>query len=88
MSIKPGAPIWNPSTNPYLKDLHIVRNGDEDGYNMVLHITLESSVEVFAISLPHLLPNRTGPTWSYLVNNDGWTLIDAGPYGALPSLEA
>ena len=88
LSIKPGSPLWNPSTNPFLKDLHIVRNGDEDGYNMVLHITLESSVEVFAISLPHLLPNRTGPTWSYLVNNDGWTLIDAGPYGALPSLEA
>ena len=85
--MQPNSHFWNPSNNPYLKDVEIIKAGDENGYNMVVHIVLTNDIEIFSVALPHTFPNRTGPTWSYLINNNGWTLIDAGPYGSLPSLE-
>jgi len=78
---------WNGSTNPYLEGMEVVKEGDQSGYGMVLRFTLRGGREVSVIALPHQFPTRTGPTWAYLVDCEGWTLVDAGPQGALNALE-
>jgi glyoxylase-like metal-dependent hydrolase (beta-lactamase superfamily II) len=78
---------WNGSTNPHLEGMEVVREGDKSGYGMVIRFTLLGGREVSAIALPHQFPTRTGPTWAYLVDCEGLTLVDAGPRGALNALE-
>ena len=87
MSIETVSTPWNGSTNPYLEGMEVVREGDKSGYGMVVRFTLRGGREVSVISLPHRFPTRTGPTWAYLVDCEGWTLVDAGPRGALNALE-
>ena len=78
---------WNRSANPYLKDIQVLREGEKSGYGIVARFILSSGRQVAVISLPHRYPSRTGPTWAYLTDCDGWTLIDAGSYGALDTLK-
>ena len=78
---------WSRSSNPHLEGVEVITEGDTSGYGMVLRFHLLGGREVGAVSLPHQLPTRTGPTWAYLVECSGWTLIDAGPQGAMPALE-
>jgi glyoxylase-like metal-dependent hydrolase (beta-lactamase superfamily II) len=73
--------------NPYLEGMEVIKEGDKSGYGMVVRFTLQGGREVGAISLPHQFPTRTGPTWAYLVDCQGWTLVDAGPMGAMSVLE-
>ena len=70
---------WNRSANPYLEDVRILKEGEKSGYGIVAGFTLQSGRQVFVISLPHHYRSRTGPTWAYLTDCQGWTLIDAGP---------
>ncbi len=78
---------WNRSANPHLEDIQVLREGEKSGYGIVARFTLQSGRQVAVISLPHRYPSRTGPTWAYLTDCDGWTLIDAGSYGALDTLK-
>ncbi|MDE2860513.1 MAG: MBL fold metallo-hydrolase [Chloroflexota bacterium] len=78
---------WNRTSNPHLGGVEVITEGDTSGYGMALRFYLPGGREVGAVSLPHQMPNRTGPTWAYLVEAHGWTLIDAGPLGAMPALE-
>ena len=87
MPIETVSTPWNGSTNPYLEGIEVVREGDKSGYGMVVRFTLRGNREVSVIALPHQFPTRTGPTWAYLVDCEGWTLVDAGPSGALSALE-
>ena len=77
---------WNRNANPYLAKVDLIRSGDQNGYGMVARLAFHGDLDVFAIALPHQFPTRTGPTWVYLLDCEGWTLIDAGPKGALPVL--
>ena len=78
---------WNRSANPYLEDIRVLKEGEKSGYGIVARFTLQSGRQVFVISLPHDYRSRTGPTWAYLTNSQGWTLIDAGSHGALDTLK-
>lgn len=79
--------LWNASMNPHIRGLEVIREGDKDGLGTVARFTLDSGREIGVVALPHHFPSRTGPTWVYLVECQGWTLIDAGSRGALPALE-
>ena len=87
MAIETVSTSWSRSTNPYLEGMEVLREGDKSGYGMVVNYTIRGGREISAISLPHRFPTRTGPTWAYLVDCQGWTLVDAGPQGALNALE-
>jgi glyoxylase-like metal-dependent hydrolase (beta-lactamase superfamily II) len=87
LAIETITPVWNRTTNPYIEGMEIVREGDKTGLGMVLRFTLKGGREVGVISLPQHAHSRTGPTWAYLVDIQGWTLIDAGSRGALEALE-
>ena len=78
---------WNRSANPYLEDIQVLKEGEKSGYGIVARFALQSGRQVFVISLPHDYRSRTGPTWAYLTNSQGWTLIDAGSHGALDTLK-
>ena len=78
---------WRQSINPNITDIETVRSGDVDGYGGIFNIYLKTGRLISAIALPHHYPSRTGPTWAYLTDNDGLTLIDAGSQGAQRSLE-
>ena len=78
---------WNRSANPYLEDIQVLKEGEKSGYGIVARFTLQSGRQVFVISLPHHYRSRTGPTWAYLMDCQGWTLIDAGSHGALDTLK-
>ena len=77
---------WNRSANPYLEDIQVLKEGEKSGYGIVARFSLQSGRQVFVISLPHHYRSRTGPTWAYLTDCQGWTLIDAGSHGALDTL--
>lgn len=87
MNIEAISTAWNRSTNPYIDDIEVIKAGDKDGLGMVVRCTISGSLEVNVISLPQHSHSRTGPTWAYLTNVEGWTLIDAGARGALGDLE-
>ena len=78
---------WNRSANPYLEDIQVLKEGEKSGYGIVARFALQSGRQIFVISLPHDYRSRTGPTWAYLMDCQGWTLIDAGSHGALDTLK-
>ena len=63
-----------------------VRTGDSDGNRMVVRLETEQGRTIHAIGVPQDNNSRTGPTWAYLFENDGLTLIDAGATGSYKHL--
>jgi glyoxylase-like metal-dependent hydrolase (beta-lactamase superfamily II) len=53
---------------------------------MVLRIETHGGTSVHAIAVPQDRPSRTGPTWAYLFESDGVTLLDPGAHGAYDEL--
>lgn len=72
------------STN--FKGVEAVRPGNPDGNGMVLHLTTQADFEIHAIAVPPDGNSHTGPTWSYLFQDDALTLIDPGPTGSFSTL--
>ena len=72
-------------TNQF-KDVVTIREGDADGNRMVVRLTTEQGRQIHAIGVPQDNDSRTGPTWAYLFENDGMTLIDAGATGSYQHL--
>jgi glyoxylase-like metal-dependent hydrolase (beta-lactamase superfamily II) len=68
------------------KDVVVLRPGDAEGNGMVVRLTTSQGKDIHAIAVPQDWPSRTGPTWAYLFENEGLTLIDAGAVGSFPSL--
>ena len=66
----------------------VVRQGDANGNRMVLRLTTQRGVVIYAMAVPQDWPARTGPTWTYLFQNDGITLIDAGASGSYGELQS
>lgn len=69
------------------KDVVELRRGDSEGNRMVLKMTTDGGTVIHAIAVPQDWPSRTGPTWTYLFENEGLTLIDAGASGSYAALE-
>ena len=68
------------------KNVVTVREGDADGNRMVVRMETEKGRRIHAIGVPQDNNSRTGPTWAYLFENDGMTLIDAGATGSYQHL--
>ena len=70
-----------------LAAVDILRQGDPQGNRMVLRLATQSGHPIFAIGVPQDWPSRTGPTWCYVFENEGITLIDPGAHGSYSELE-
>ena len=68
------------------REAAVVRQGDAQGNRMVLRLTTHEGLVVHAIAVAQDPPSRTGPTWTYLVENEGLTLIDVGSSGSFCNL--
>lgn len=68
------------------KDVVTVRRGDTDGNRMVVLLETDGGRRIYAIGVPQDNNSRTGPTWAYLFENHGMTLIDAGATGSYQHL--
>lgn len=68
------------------RDVVTVREGDADGNRMVARLDTAQGRRIHAIGVPQDNNSRTGPTWAYLFENDGMTLIDAGATGSYQHL--
>ena len=64
----------------------VLRQGDSSGNRMVLQITPDPGITIYAISVPRDGISYTGPTWAYLFENEGLTLIDTGVAGSFGEL--
>ena len=71
--------------NPF-REFEIVREGDPSGNRMIVRLVTPGGKTVHAIAVPQDSSTRTGPTWAYLFENEGLTLIDAGAVGSYPAL--
>ena len=67
-------------------EVTVVRHGDSQGNRMVLRLTTHEGVVVHGIAVAQDPPSRTGPTWTYLFENEGLTLIDVGSAGSFSNL--
>ena len=65
----------------------ILREGDTQGNRMALRLKTQSGRDIYALGVPQDWPSRTGPTWCYVFDNDGITLIDPGAHGSFSELE-
>lgn len=68
------------------KDVTVLRQGDPQGNRMIVRITTHSGLVIHTIAVPQNWPSGTGPTWAYLFENEGLTLIDAGAVGSYSML--
>lgn len=68
------------------KEVVVLRHGDARGNGMVVRLTTSRGAEIHAIAVPQDWPSPTGPTWTYLFENEGLTLIDAGAAGSYHAL--
>ena len=71
---------------PSFKNIDVLRRGDPQGNHMVVRLTTEQGRTVHALGVPQDWPSRTGPTWIYLVEAEGLTLVDAGALGSFDDL--
>ncbi len=64
-----------------------LRAGDPQGNRMVLRIVTRNGHVIHAIGVPQDWPSRTGPTWCYVFEDNGATLIDPGAQGSFSEVE-
>ena len=69
-----------------LAEVVTVRRGDFDGNRMVARLSTHRGADIHAIAVPQDWPSRTGPTWVYLLDQAGLTLIDSGAFGSFAEL--
>lgn len=84
----------NPTAHPFspaLTTLHgspnsptveTLREGDGQGNGALLRLRFPHGMVVHAAAIPQDWPSPTGPTWVYVLERDGLTLIDAGALGS------
>ncbi len=72
--------------SPAFKDVVVLRNGDAEGNHMVVKLITHKGLDLYAIAVPQDRPVRTGPTWTYLFENEGLNLVDAGSAGSYIAL--
>ena len=60
----------------------VKREGYTNGNGWILELTSALGRKIYAFGIAQTRRGRTGPTWSYLIDNAGWTLIDLGTPGS------
>jgi glyoxylase-like metal-dependent hydrolase (beta-lactamase superfamily II) len=63
----------------------IIRKGKSNGDGWVIKLKTSTNRVVYAVAVQQSIEGRTGPTWSYLFDNDGLTIIDLGTPGSFDS---
>ena len=62
----------------YFTEIDVLRNGDSAGNGMVLGLTDPQGRRIHTVAVPQEGHSHTGPTWAYIFENEGLTLIDPG----------
>ena len=68
------------------KDLSVIREGDASGNRMVIKVKPTGAIHPRGLR-PRVNFSYTGPTWAWLFENEGLTLIDAGEFGSFQELD-
>ena len=72
---------------PRFASVDTLRAGDPQGNRMVIRIVTQNGYVIHAIGVPQDWPSRTGPTWCYVFEHEGTTLIDPGAQGSFSEVE-
>ena len=68
--------------------LNVLKEGDSNGDGWSLELNTSQGRTVFAVAVAQSVHrSRTGPTWSYIFENQGWTSIDLGTPGSYEALK-
>ncbi|MBM3946031.1 MAG: MBL fold metallo-hydrolase, partial [SAR202 cluster bacterium] len=67
---------------PNLARSELLEDGDRAGNHGIFKLTTTNGRTIFALGIPQDGPSPQGPTWVYLVENDGWSMVDAGDTSA------
>ena len=68
--------------------LNVLKEGDSNGDGWSLELNTSQGRTVFAVAVDQSVHrSRTGPTWSYIFENQGWTSIDLGTPGSYDALK-
>lgn len=62
----------------YFREVEVLRNGDSAGNGMALGLTDGEGRRIHTVAVPQEGHSHTGPTWAYIFENEGLTLIDPG----------
>ncbi len=65
----------------------VVREGKENGENWIFRIKTCLDREITAVAVTQPTVSRTGPTWSYVFENNGLNTVDVGSPGSFDSLK-
>ena len=71
------------------KHIEILNKGEINGNWMILKLITSGNRKIYALAIPQTWASPTGPTWSYIFEEQGLTMIDAGgagTYGYLQNL--
>ncbi len=69
-------------TAPNLARAELLEPGDRAGNHGVFKLTTTKGRTIFALGIPQDGPAPQGPTWVYLVEGSGWSMVDAGDTSA------
>ncbi len=69
------------------RELDVIRAGASNGDRTILRIVPHHAPVIHAISVPRVGFSYTGPTWAYVFENEGLTIIDSGEFGSFHELD-
>lgn len=75
------------TTAAHVRGVEMIHEGDRQGNGAVLELRATSGRTIFALGIPQAWHSATGPTWVYLVEEEGLTLVDAGGPGTHLALQ-
>jgi glyoxylase-like metal-dependent hydrolase (beta-lactamase superfamily II) len=67
---------------PNLARAELLEEGDRAGNHGIFKLTTINRHTIFALGIPQDGPAPQGPTWVYLLEDDGWSMVDAGDTSA------
>lgn len=67
---------------PNLARAELLEDGDRAGNHGIFKLTTTNRRTIFALGIPQDGPAPQGPTWVYLVEDGGWSMVDAGDTSA------
>ena len=72
----------------YFTEVDVLRNGDSAGNGMTLRMTDPHGRTIHTVAVPQEGHSHTGPTWAYIFENEGLTLIDPGAEASFDLLKS
>ena len=72
----------------YFTEVAVLRSGDSAGNGMTLALTDGDGRRIHTVAVPQEGHSHTGPTWAYIFENEGLTLIDPGAAASFDILQS